>query len=134
MWIALKLVSLSYWKQLVRYFRYANIVVNCSQISIFVLLETTSTIFTGKSIPLWIALKLVSLSYWKQPYNRQFFVKFVVNCSQISIFVLLETTEWYNYHRPNRLWIALKLVSLSYWKQLSVAVNNPKNSCELLSN
>ena len=66
LWIALKLVSLYYQTQLVRWFRYWNIVVNCFKISIFVLSNTTFCFSTFESVMLWIALKLVSLYYQTQ--------------------------------------------------------------------
>ena len=76
-----------------------------------------NTISTNKLISpfwLWITLKLVSLYYQTQLWSNTCFVRCVVNCFKISIFVLSDTTSRLVPKDVFKLWIALKLVSLYY--------------------
>ena len=70
---------------------------------------------------LWIAFKLVILSYGKQRHRQQTSGNDVVNCFQISNFVLWQTAAELATPSPKSLWIAFKLVILSYGKQLAIA-------------
>ena len=143
MWIAFKFVSLSYDKQqsslrIVHHRRcelLSNLylcpmtnnvlitlmpkiaVVNCFQICIFVLWQTTFAKLHCYPIGLWIAFKFVSLSYDKQHSDDNLSACIVVNCFQICIFVLWQTTLPIDVCRRMALWIAFKFVSLSYDKQ-----------------
>ena len=99
---------------------FAYLVVNCLQISIFALSQTTEWRFFAPVRQLWIAYKLVSLHYRKQRNPARFFSHWVVNCLQISIFALSQTTCIVLGVEQMRLWIAYKLVSLHYRKQLTV--------------
>ena len=134
MWFAYKLVSLNYWKQLIRFWLRLRKVVICLQISIFELLKTTSSTFGEQKAPLWFAYKLVSLNYWKQPYWFSRINDGVVICLQISIFELLKTTRARQRSCRTALWFAYKLVSLNYWKQQLVAHGEILRSCDLLTN
>ena len=109
LWIAYKLLSLSYWKQFEYLFR-----------------KLTSR--------LWIAYKLLSLSYWKQFRWRQQPTEL---CCELLINYYLCHTG--NSKRPIDiwallLWIAYKLLSLSYWKQWAQARCRGQQRCELLIN
>ena len=169
MWIAFKFVSLSYDKQLLLLSVLSrpscellsnlylcpmtnnsfslhlkiNCVVNCFQICIFVLWQTTEVLIYTNGSLLWIAFKFVSLSYDKQRSLRRLrllyscellsnlylcpmtnnlhkmflMLKLVVNCFQICIFVLWQTTRIFYKQQIILLWIAFKFVSLSYDKQ-----------------
>ena len=83
---------------------------------------------------LWIAFKLVSLTYQKQWKGEECKSGIVVNCFQISIFDISETIGQYERSNGISLWIAFKLVSLTYQKQSINSVNIKVISCELLSN
>ena len=118
LWIAFKLVILSYGKQQKKGHNQPLSVVNCFQISNFVLWQTATTRILPLVILLWIAFKLVILSYGKQQNEILQWYFFVVNCFQISNFVLWQTAGTAEVVPKNRLWIAFKLVILSYGKQL----------------
>ena len=92
-------------------------VVNCFQISNFVLWQTAVDIPPVRIEPLWIAFKLVILSYGKQHFGLDSIADRVVNCFQISNFVLWQTAQKILQLASVRLWIAFKLVILSYGKQ-----------------
>ena len=109
------------------------IVVNCFQISNFVLWQTAWTSAPRCVKGLWIAFKLVILSYGKQLTNVQSLVHMVVNCFQISNFVLWQTATSAKSYADTKLWIAFKLVILSYGKQPNINLVGGENSCELLS-
>ena len=96
---------------------YTANVVNCFQISIFVLWQTAASLALQSYSWLWIAFKLVILSYGKQPVTLPFCHTSVVNCFQISNFVLWQTAIIYRLFSKMWLWIAFKLVILSYGKQ-----------------
>ena len=115
-------------------YHFAQVVVICFQISIFVLLETAEAPQPFREKWLWFAFKLVSLSYWKQQDLPLGSTRIVVICFQISIFVLLETAMQKTIYSINRLWFAFKLVSLSYWKQQSDLSKEYELGCDLLSN
>ena len=67
------------------------IVVNCFQISNFVLWQTATALSRIDNTLLWIAFKLVTLSYDKQLERIAAALQVVVNCFQISNFVLWQT-------------------------------------------
>ena len=119
LWIAFKLVILSYGKQQKRLENGVFIVVNCFQISNFVLWQTALLNSSLVESSLWIAFKLVILSYGKQPTIIGIFWLIVVNCFQISNFVLWQTASAEGEATIDALWIAFKLVILSYGKQHS---------------
>ena len=121
LWIAFKLVILSYGKQLSSFIMYLVIVVNCFQISNFVLWQTARIFFCSRDCKLWIAFKLVILSYGKQHCENSIEAVFVVNCFQISNFVLWQTACNDIIPITYPLWIAFKLVILSYGKQRKFA-------------
>ena len=134
LWIAFKLVILSYGKQLSSLPINLERVVNCFQISNFVLWQTAPPTTQPTTSQLWIAFKLVILSYGKQREIYTADTVQVVNCFQISNFVLWQTAgrPWTRWLRG--LWIAFKLVILSYGKQLCNNRGGHMTSCELLSN
>ena len=117
LWIAFKLVILSYGKQLPCHRLSPHCVVNCFQISNFVLWQTASIWNSRRGNSLWIAFKLVILSYGKQRIVKLLEEKWVVNCFQISNFVLWQTAALRLPSSDSMLWIAFKLVILSYGKQ-----------------
>ena len=144
LWIAFKFVSLHYATQLIFYLLSLTYVVNCFQICIFALCNTTLRKFDANRIQLWIAFKFVSLHYATQQkpliedyniccellsnlylctmqhnllkVNVCFFT--VVNCFQICIFALCNTTCLPSTMLSIVLWIAFKFVSLHYATQL----------------
>ena len=118
LWIAFKLVILSYGKQPEKRRQYEWTVVNCFQISNFVLWQTATCKKSCDKVGLWIAFKLVILSYGKQRFISFGTFICVVNCFQISNFVLWQTAKDLKYFIQQKLWIAFKLVILSYGKQL----------------
>ena len=93
LWIAFKLVSLPYRKQRLRGDKAWFPVVNSFQISIFAISETTFCRESSSVSSLWIAFKLVSLPYRKQPDFLWKLKSVVVNSFQISIFAISETTS-----------------------------------------
>ena len=94
-----------------------SVVVNCFQISNFVLWQTATTLIDNYIKALWIAFKLVILSYGKQHRQVGKVLRSVVNCFQISNFVLWQTAGFQFVKKVVELWIAFKLVILSYGKQ-----------------
>ena len=108
---------------------------------------------------LWFAFILLSLSYWKQPrlFSADNFPscdllsfyylcrtgnniafsgtspRCVVICFHFTIFVVLETTSLPQTSRISPLWFAFILLSLSYWKQLTVIRRCSRMCCDLLS-
>ena len=68
-------------------------VVNCFQISIFAVANTTKSEYVPIAVALWIAFKLVSLQLQTQPSLKEAKQAAVVNCFQISIFAVANTTE-----------------------------------------
>ena len=117
LWIAFKLVSLQLQTQLQEENALASAVVNCFQISIFAVANTTSSSLIFFSILLWIAFKLVSLQLQTQHYLMRVFRHGVVNCFQISIFAVANTTARHEHCSSLLLWIAFKLVSLQLQTQ-----------------
>ena len=107
---------------------------NCFQICIFVLWQTTYSGLARSSVLLWIAFKFVSLSYDKQHERTRMLGRLVVNCFQICIFVLWQTTLGFRQFSDCLLWIAFKFVSLSYDKQRKSSGYATASGCELLSN
>ena len=117
LWFAFKLISLSYWIQLISYrpvrkdccdllsnlylchIEYSPIseitkvttVVICFQTYIFVILNTAPFDLIHVQILLWFAFKLISLSYWIQRYGLLSYLRTVVICFQTYIFVILNT-------------------------------------------
>ena len=134
-------------------------VVICFHFTIFVVLETTITWDKGSAQGLWFAFILLSLSYWKQQKDALELAMIVVICFHFTIFVVLETTEesnlrrhhlvvicfhftifvvlettpWRNCPPPSWLWFAFILLSLSYWKQLTLVIEGCTIGCDLLS-
>ena len=136
LWIAFKLVILSYGKQLIAEAVPFIWVVNCFQISNFVLWQTASRNRKPRKRKLWIAFKLVILSYGKQRIKNKIMEQPVVNCFQISNFVLWQTASAYNQILFGVLWIAFKLVILSYGKQPPCLIPRSKSvvNCFQISN
>ena len=134
LWIAFKLVILSYGKQLANNVSGRQRVVNCFQISNFVLWQTAPNRVRISRRVLWIAFKLVILSYGKQHQAQTLYIGLVVNCFQISNFVLWQTAWRFLWARHSKLWIAFKLVILSYGKQPLSDIISTFDRCELLSN
>ena len=81
---------------------------------------------------LWIALNYVSLKYWIQRYMMEMKKWLVVNCFELCIFEILNTTLSAYSLKIHSLWIALNYVSLKYWIQLRNTRNNIADCCELL--
>ena len=134
LWIAFKLVILSYGKQHMENKNINKTVVNCFQISNFVLWQTATGFSVSMFTPLWIAFKLVILSYGKQRFISFGTFICVVNCFQISNFVLWQTAIPFTEPNKDWLWIAFKLVILSYGKQQYFSCTQTTVCCELLSN
>ena len=134
LWIAFKFVSLSYDKQPGPISFTIDYVVNCFQICIFVLWQTTykSIRCAACSCELLSNLYLCPMTnnFWVVLYSHAI----VVNCFQICIFVLWQTTRIAEERHKVWLWIAFKFVSLSYDKQLTKSRVVWSPSCELLSN
>ena len=84
------------------------------KISIFALSNTTGNCLRRKYLRLWLALKLVSLHYQIQHIPITYPWHGVVISFKISIFALSNTTYMYTSSLQERLWLALKLVSLHY--------------------
>ena len=92
----------------------------CFHFTIFVVLETTGVSPRFYPPTLWFAFILLSLSYWKQLFNDAKYDNQVVICFHFTIFVVLETTHAMPQRYSTPLWFAFILLSLSYWKQLSL--------------
>ena len=109
-------------------------VVNCFQICIFVLWQTTLPINSDLPNVLWIAFKFVSLSYDKQHYYDS--IVHSIRCELLSNLYLCPMTN--NLLLPIlhtiMLWISFKFVSLSYDKQQGGQRGRQGARCELLSN
>ena len=105
---------------------------NCFELCIFEILNTTPLRMYLVTYLLWIALNYVSLKYWIQlcallPYEYE-----VVNCFELCIFEILNTTTCGDYVYQYLLWIALNYVSLKYWIQQVQKTDVMESSCELL--
>ena len=98
---------------------------NCFQISIFAVANTTVEEDENTWALLWITFKLVSLQLQTQRRNSLNGGVLVVNCFQISIFAVANTTFERQRTTVNLLWIAFKLVSLQLQTQLSFVVIIP---------
>ena len=159
LWFAFILLSLSYWKQLLKINNPPSIrcdllsfyylcrtgnnvsrswvkptdVVICFHFTIFVVLETTVESDTLVINTLWFAFILLSLSYWKQPTSPPTVAGSVVICFHFTIFVVLETTVHEVQGRAGQLWFAFILLSLSYWKQHKGGKIDVSRRCDLLS-
>ena len=160
LWFAFKLISLSYWIQQNRSAKYGATVVICFQTYIFVILNTAESKWKQPEAELWFAFKLISLSYWIQRLplpppvlhrcdllsnlylchieysanGSRFIDRIVVICFQTYIFVILNTATFPFDLQSKQLWFAFKLISLSYWIQLTLSTLNQVNRCDLLSN
>ena len=134
LWIAFKLVSLQLQTQLKAPSICLLIVVNCFQISIFAVANTTIRCVQILGSRLWIAFKLVSLQLQTQQVRNSIWETCVVNCFQISIFAVANTTAKNNKNRKKWLWIAFKLVSLQLQTQQTTFSEEVRVCCELLSN
>ena len=117
LWIAFKLVSLQLQTQHRKDGKDWPIVVNCFQISIFAVANTTLNLRVLVENMLWIAFKLVSLQLQTQQSYRPASWRCVVNCFQISIFAVANTTGYHLSEVFRMLWIAFKLVSLQLQTQ-----------------
>ena len=134
LWIAFKLVSLQLQTQRVYSKCSQKSVVNCFQISIFAVANTTIAFFSFSYSMLWIAFKLVSLQLQTQRVKLRGGLFRVVNCFQISIFAVANTTTETKQPDECQLWIAFKLVSLQLQTQLGMCILPSLPCCELLSN
>ena len=159
LWFAFILLSLSYWKQPHGCCRAVEM--GCDLLSFYYLCRTGNNAIINLCIlfSLWFAFILLSLSYWKQPpvINPRaslgcdllsFYYlcrtgnntaiatannSYVVICFHFTIFVVLETTAVDFRDDRKRLWFAFILLSLSYWKQLSIDGAQVYSCCDLLS-
>ena len=133
LWFAFILLSLSYWKQHFEHYQRQTQVVICFHFTIFVVLETTYYDQGNTGDVLWFAFILLSLSYWKQPFD--FYIINREGCDLLSFYYLCRTgnNTMFITVLPLELWFAFILLSLSYWKQLSVAFNLAAVCCDLLS-
>ena len=144
---------------LLRTFLHSQRVVICFHFTIFVVLETTTTVSGISAWKLWFAFILLSLSYWKQQMLTDFINEFscdllsfyylcrtgnnsksaisrsrlVVICFHFTIFVVLETTITIATEGQIKLWFAFILLSLSYWKQQLQPKTGTTHCCDLLS-
>ena len=82
---------------------------------------------------MWIAFKIVSLTYQKQRSQEGKRRRLVVNCFQNCIFDLSKTAIAPATAIFSKLWIAFKIVSLTYQKQLDISLMRIADRCELLS-
>ena len=88
----------------------------CFKIRIFVVESTPFSMIIILGIPLWFALKFVSL-WWNQHLAKTtYFLCAVVICFKIRIFVVESTPKNKITNYKNMLWFALKFVSL-WWNQ-----------------
>ena len=92
LWFAFILLSLSYWKQLVRFENVES--GGCDLLSFYYLCRTgNNSLWSNQmSNSLWFAFILLSLSYWKQRFIIFPVLELVVICFHFTIFVVLETT------------------------------------------
>ena len=134
LWIAFKLVSLQLQTQLFSLLVSREFVVNCFQISIFAVANTTIGLLPCAGAELWIAFKLVSLQLQTQQVGEVVYQFSVVNCFQISIFAVANTTSGSHSPLSVLLWIAFKLVSLQLQTQPFFVSIKVCFCCELLSN
>ena len=107
LWFAFILLSLSYWKQLVRSANRIRPVVICFHFTIFVVLETTTLL---------------------QAFPH-------IGCDLLSFYYLCRTgnNSWVRPTDRKTLWFAFILLSLSYWKQQGAFATNTLAGCDLLS-
>ena len=94
----------------------------CFQSIIFDILKTTLPPKFSLCNMLWFAFNLLSLTYWKQLYWTR--LTYFICCDLLSIYYLWHT-ENNNEIRKSvdlPLWFAFNLLSLTYWKQRSIAV------------
>ena len=135
-------------------------VVICLKISIFVVSNTTTRLFSFPFWLLWFAWKFLSLWYQTQLHYslrqhdegcdllENFYLcgikhnhptqkpvpLLVVICLKISIFVVSNTTTTATPTTTIKLWFAWKFLSLWYQTQLSIVVSCYRISCDLLEN
>ena len=143
LWFAFNLLSLTYWKQLIRVKPLLTLC--CDLLSIYYLWHTENNKqrLQTSGNQLWFAFNLLSLTYWKQPLlpdfqcgircdllsiyylwhtennsvARKMKEDIVVICFQSIIFDILKTTERIPWKPLFSLWFAFNLLSLTYWKQ-----------------
>ena len=107
LWFAFILLSLSYWKQLLRRGQISRL--GCDLLSFYYLCRTGNN-YICELYCCWS----------------------VVICFHFTIFVVLETTLLHAF-RIDALWFAFILLSLSYWKQLADDAVVLPYGCDLLS-
>ena len=105
----------------------------CFHFTIFVVLETTKGTPISHQNQLWFAFILLSLSYWKQHPCLTGHTHH--GCDLLSFYYLCRTgnnmkNRWL---LASELWFAFILLSLSYWKQLSLSSFSLPVCCDLLS-
>ena len=112
LWFALKFVSLWCNRHHKRDCGTQRVVVICFKICIFVVQSTSQTLYYQRQCQLWFALKFVSLWCNRHPTDNGYYTAKVVICFKICIFVVQSTSSRQYKKYDNRLWFALKFVSL----------------------
>ena len=113
-------------------FLFFALVVNCFELCIFEILNTTQMFKKMFFFMLWIALNYVSLKYWIQ--HPRIFCWARPSCELLWIMYLwnIEYNYTYAIFVISVLWIALNYVSLKYWIQPLRKRIKQRFSCELL--
>ena len=118
LWIADKVISPLYHKQRGWWCVVVHWVVNSWQSHIPPISQTTGEEAEGTSSRLWIADKVISPLYHKQLYNHNLAMVLVVNSWQSHIPPISQTTARGESIELLLLWIADKVISPLYHKQL----------------
>ena len=107
-------------------------VVICFKIRIFALRQTSLSNNCNHIYKLWFALKFVSLRLDKHLLLVRSETRQVVICFKIRIFALRQTSNGGITNLSNKLWFALKFVSLRLDKHHVESNKELLNSCDLL--
>ena len=130
LWIADKVISPLYHKQQDRKQGRKQSVVNSWQSHIPPISQTTRLECFILAIVLWIADKVISPLYHKQQRQRNNKQGKVVNSWQSHIPPISQTTRGSVVLLRQRLWIADKVISPLYHKQLRARTAHEKRRCE----
>ena len=112
LWFALKFVSLHKDKHRLMVYGWDQPVVICFKIRIFAQRQTSLCNQVRQQVPLWFALKFVSLHKDKHQDDDLTELATVVICFKIRIFAQRQTSIIQQVYQDLLLWFALKFVSL----------------------
>ena len=132
LWFALKFVSLHKDKHLLSTWEKWRKVVICFKIRIFAQRQTSIRWEVFELLQLWFALKFVSLHKDKHLREHVADDKWVVICFKIRIFAQRQTSKLDDGTVQNKLWFALKFVSLHKDKHQYQDNGKLRRSCDLL--